>query len=349
MCQFGFTTVESNSIEVAALATASTAPDVELTILMPCLNEAATLEGCIRQAQQFLQDHDVRGEVLIADNRSDDGSPVLAKRLGARVVSVPLRGYGAAIRAGSQAARGRFIAVGDADGSYDFSSLGPFLERLHAGYDLVLGNRFQGGIEPGAMPWKSRYLGNPVLSGIARLLFGCVVRDLHCGLRAYSKEAFIRMDLQTTGMELASEMPIRAVLLGMNATEVPTKLYPDGPNRRPHLRPWRDGWRHLTYIFRTWRTHRTQFTLMQLPHTVTTRTRTLDTSCKCLQVKLEKCKIAPRGTVPLFVNCDLSHGPHCTGSLGMTIRGYNFESAMATSVVLAVAVDPRSPFFKLPQ
>ncbi len=239
-------------IEAMAGRNSSTQADVELTILMPCLNEAATLEGCIRQAQQFLRDHNINGEVVIADNGSDDGSQELAERLGARVVTVPVRGYGAAIRGGSLAARGRFIAVGDADGSYDFSSLSPFVERLRAGCDLVLGNRFQGGIEPGAMPWKNRYLGNPVLSGIGRLLFGCTVGDFHCGLRAYSKEAFVGMNLQTTGMELASEMPIRAGLLRLNVTEVPTKLYPDGRTRKPHLRPWRDGWRHFSYMLRVW-------------------------------------------------------------------------------------------------
>lgn len=234
----------------------ASAPELELTILMPCLNEAATLAGCIRQAQQFFVRNYVHGEVLVADNGSDDGSPEIARRCGARVVSVPLRGYGAAIQAGALAARGRYIAVGDCDGSYNFLSLGPFLERLRAGFDLVLGNRFQGGIEPGAMPWKNRYLGNPVLSAVGRWLFDCPVGDFHCGLRAFHAESLRLMSLQTTGMEYASEMPIKATLLGMRVTEVPTKLYPDGRSRRSHLRPWRDGWRHLRFMLEEYSRHR---------------------------------------------------------------------------------------------
>lgn len=222
--------------------------DVELSIVMPCLNEAETLAGCVRAARSFLEQHGVRGEVVVADNGSSDGSQDIARREGARVVDVPLRGYGAALYYGTLAAKGRYVIMGDSDQSYDFSALEPFLERLRSGADLVMGNRFAGGIEPGAMPWKNRLLGNPVLSGIGRLLFTCPARDFHCGIRGYSVEAFRRMDLRTTGMEFASEMVIKATLLGMRIEEVPTTLRRDGRSRPPHLRPWRDGWRHLRFM-----------------------------------------------------------------------------------------------------
>ena len=221
---------------------------IELTILMPCLNEAETLATCIRKAQQFLHQHGVRGEVLIADNGSTDGSQRIAAELGARVVDVPVRGYGAALACGSAAARGAYIIMGDSDDSYDFTNLSAFLERLREGYDLVMGNRFRGGIKPGAMPWKNRYLGNPVLTAIGRLFFRCPVGDFHCGLRGYSAQAFRQMDLRTTGMEFASEMVIKANLLNMRVCEVATTLSPDGRSRPPHLRPWRDGWRHLRFM-----------------------------------------------------------------------------------------------------
>lgn len=221
---------------------------LELTILMPCLNEAQTLEQCIVKAREFLDRSGVAGEVLIADNGSTDGSREIALRCGARVVEVPRRGYGAALAGGSIAARGRYIIMGDADGSYDFLSLMPFLAALRQGADLVMGNRFLGGIRPGAMPWKNRWIGNPALSTIGRLFFRTAIGDFHCGLRGCSAEAFRSMDLRTTGMEFASEMVIKATLFKMKVAEVPTSLSPDGRNRPPHLRPWRDGWRHLRYM-----------------------------------------------------------------------------------------------------
>jgi glycosyltransferase involved in cell wall biosynthesis len=222
--------------------------EIELSIVMPCLNEAETLAACVREAQFFLEKHGVRGEVVVADNGSTDGSQDIARREGARVVDVPLRGYGAALYHGTLAAKGRYVVMGDSDQSYDFSALLAFLERLRSGADLVMGNRFKGGIQAGAMPLKNRLLGNPVLSGIGRFLFGCPARDFHCGIRGYSVEAFRRMDLRTTGMEFASEMVIKATLLGMRIEEVPTTLRRDGRSRPPHLRPWRDGWRHLRFM-----------------------------------------------------------------------------------------------------
>ena len=221
---------------------------IELSIVMPCLNEAETIQACIRKAKAFLMQNHVAGEILIGDNGSTDGSQAIAEIEGARVVNVAVRGYGAALYQASNTARGRYIIMGDADDSYDFTALAPFLEKLREGYDLVMGNRFLGGIRPGAMPWKNRYLGNPILSGVGRLFFDCPAKDLHCGLRGYSADAFRRMDLQTTGMEFASEMVIKANLGGMRITEVPTTLDPDGRSRAPHLRPWRDGWRHLRFM-----------------------------------------------------------------------------------------------------
>ena len=220
---------------------------VELTVLMPCLNEARTLGACIERALRFVEEAGVSAEIVIADNGSTDGSQALARELGARVIDVPERGYGAALFRGASASLGTYIIMGDSDGSYDFSRLAPFVERLREGYQLVMGNRFAG-IRPGAMPWKNRYLGNPVLSGLGRLFFACPVRDLHCGLRGFSREAFETMNLQTTGMEFASEMVIKATLLGLRITEVPTTLDKDGRDRPPHLRPWRDGWRHLRFM-----------------------------------------------------------------------------------------------------
>lgn len=228
------------------------APDeaeaIELSIVMPCLNEAATLGVCIEKAQRWLCQSGVAGEVIIADNGSSDGSPQIAGRLGARVVPVPERGYGSALMGGIAAARGRYIVMGDADDSYDFSDLGPFLAELRAGSDLVMGNRFRGGIRPGAMPALHRYFGNPLLTGIGRLLFRSPSGDFHCGLRGFSKAAVQQLDLRTTGMEFASEMVVKATLHRMRITEVPTTLYPDGRDRPPHLRSWRDGWRHLRFL-----------------------------------------------------------------------------------------------------
>jgi hypothetical protein len=217
----------------------------ELSIVMPCLNEAATLEKCIRKAHDFLRRNRVVGEVVIGDNGSTDGSPDIARRAGARVVPVAVRGYGAAVHTAAMAAHGRFIIMGDADDSYDFGNLLPMLEKLRGGADLVMGNRFAGGIVPGAMPWKNRFIGNPALSGLGRLLFRVPVHDFHCGLRGFSKAALESLDLQTDGMEYASEMVIKASLLRLRIAEVPTTLGIDGRGRTPHLRPWRDGWRHL--------------------------------------------------------------------------------------------------------
>ena len=215
---------------------------------MPCLNEAETLALCINKANAWISHSGIQAEVLIADNGSTDGSQAIAESLGARVVPVQQRGYGSALFHGSMAARGEWIIMGDSDDSYDFSNLDPFIEKLREGFDLVMGNRFLGGIAPGAMPWKNRYIGNPILTWVGRLLFKCPAKDFHCGLRGFRKDAFIRMDLRTTGMEFASEMVIKANLFGMRIAEVPTTLSKDGRSRPPHLLPWRDGWRHLRFM-----------------------------------------------------------------------------------------------------
>jgi len=222
--------------------------DVELTILMPCLDEAATVATCVRKAIRFAKDNSIEAEILVADNGSTDGSQQLAHAAGARVVNVTDRGYGAALLGGIHAARGKYVIMGDADDSYDFCALAPFIQCLRGGADLVMGNRFQGGIARGAMPPLHRYLGNPVLSFIGRLFFGVKVGDFHCGLRGFRRESVIAMGLQTTGMEFASEMVVRATLAGHRVEEVPTTLSPDGRNRAPHLRSWRDGWRHLRFL-----------------------------------------------------------------------------------------------------
>ena len=222
--------------------------DIELTILMPCLNEAETVEVCVRKALAFLARSGVSGEVLIADNGSTDGSQALATAAGARVVAAPIRGYGGALIGGVQAARGRFVIMGDADNSYDFSALDPFVAALRGGADLVMGDRFAGGIKPGAMPWLHRYLGNPVLSFIGRLFFRIPVSDFHCGLRGFSREAILSLRLQSPGMEFASEMIVKAALRQLKIEEVPTTLSPDGRTRPPHLQTWRDGWRHLRFL-----------------------------------------------------------------------------------------------------
>jgi glycosyltransferase involved in cell wall biosynthesis len=221
---------------------------LELSIVMPCLNEAETLATCIEKARHSLEELKIAGEVIIADNGSTDGSQQIAASLGARVVPIEAKGYGNALMGGITAARGKYVIMGDADDSYDFSRLGPFVEKLRAGYELVMGNRFAGGIKPGAMPPLHKYLGNPVLTSIGRLLFHSPCGDFHCGLRGFSKAAIARLDLRTTGMEFASEMVVKATLHKLRITEVPTTLSPDGRSRPPHLRSWRDGWRHLRFL-----------------------------------------------------------------------------------------------------
>jgi len=223
-------------------------PTLELSIVMPCLNEAETLATCIGKARDYLERQQIAGEVLIADNGSSDGSQEIATNSGARVVPIPERGYGSALRGGIAAAKGQYIIMGDADDSYDFTNLSPFLEKLRQGYDLVMGNRFQGGIQPGAMPVLHKYLGNPVLTWLGRLFFGSPCGDFHCGLRGFSKQAIEQLNLRTTGMEFASEMVVKASLYGLKITEVPTTLSPDGRSRPPHLKTWRDGWRHLRFL-----------------------------------------------------------------------------------------------------
>ena len=227
---------------------ANPSPTPELSVVMPCLNEAETLQGCVEKASRFLEDNAIEGEIVIADNGSSDGSRAIAERLPVHLVTADEKGYGSALMEGVRAARGRFIVMGDADGSYDFSALMPFVAKLRQGYDLVMGNRFQGGIKPGAMPALHRCLGNPVLTAIGRFLFRSPCGDFHCGLRAFSRDAVLRMNLQTTGMEFASEMVLKATVLGMRIAEVPTVLWPDGRSRPPHLRSWRDGWRHLRFM-----------------------------------------------------------------------------------------------------
>jgi len=232
----------------AVQSTPSGAGVCELTILMPCLNEARTLPTCIGKARRFLDQSGIAGEVLIADNGSTDGSQSIARDAGARVVDVPVKGYGAALRAGIAAARGRFVVMGDSDDSYDFSDLGGFVAELRDGAALVMGNRFAGEIRPGAMPRLHRYLGNPVLSFVGRLFFRSPVRDFHCGLRGFARDTMLALDLRSEGMEFASEMVVKATLAGLRIDEVPTTLSPDGRDRAPHLRSWRDGWRHLRFL-----------------------------------------------------------------------------------------------------
>jgi len=218
---------------------------------MPCLNEAETIARCVEKAHVGLKAAGVTGEIVVADNGSTDGSQAIAEKLGARVVRVMEKGYGSALRGGIAAAEGRWIIMGDADDSYDFSKIEGFVAKFRQGYDLVMGCRLPSGggtIAVGAMPWKNRWLGNPVLSFIGRLFFKCPVRDFHCGLRGFTKDAYERMELKTTGMEYASEMVIKATLKQMNICEVPITLHKDGRSRPPHLKPWRDGWRHLRFM-----------------------------------------------------------------------------------------------------
>jgi glycosyltransferase involved in cell wall biosynthesis len=221
---------------------------VAVTIVMPCLNEAETLGICVRKALGAIRDAGVSGEVIVADNGSTDGSVEIAVAEGACVINVPVRGYGAALLAGFEGARGKYVLMADADDSYDFSHLPRFLLALESGSDLVMGNRFRGEIKPGAMPFLHRYLGNPVLSYLGRLFFGIPVGDFHCGIRAFRKDALLELKLRTTGMEFASEMVVKSSLMGLKISEVPTTLSPDGRSRAPHLRTWRDGWRHLRFL-----------------------------------------------------------------------------------------------------
>ena len=237
-----------DAIEPAERPPAAEHDGVELTILMPCLNEAETIAACIDKASEFLARSGVAGEILIADNGSSDGSVEYAVARGVRVVAVTERGYGAALRAGIAAARGRFVVIGDADDSYDFSRLDPYLAKLRDGCDLVMGNRFAGGIAPGAMPFLHRYLGNPVLSLIGRMFFHSGIGDFHCGLRGFRRDAILALDLKTSGMEFASEMVVRAALNRLVIAEVPTTLAVDGRSRPSHLRTWADGWRHLRFL-----------------------------------------------------------------------------------------------------
>ena len=237
--------LERRSEDVALLHDAR---PLELTILMPCLNEAETIEVCVQKACGYLERTGIAGEVLVADNGSTDGSQALAMAAGARVVMVLEKGYGAALMGGIRAAEGRYVVMGDADDSYDFDSLDSFMARLRAGDALVMGNRFKGGIAPGAMPFLHRYLGNPVLSFLGKLFFAIPVGDFHCGLRGFSRQAMLDLNLTTSGMEFASEMVVKTALNGLPMSEAPTTLKPDGRSRAPHLKTWRDGWRHLRFL-----------------------------------------------------------------------------------------------------
>jgi len=221
---------------------------VELTVVMPCLNEAETVATCVTKAVRFIAESGISGEVVVADNGSTDESRRLAGEAGARVVQVKDKGYGNALMGGILAARGEYVIMGDADDSYDFTALMPFVTELRDGADLVMGNRFKGGIEPGAMPPLHRYLGNPVLSFVGRLFFRTKIGDFHCGLRGFRRDSAISLGLQATGMEFASEMVVKATLAGQKVTEVPATLARDGRSRPPHLRSWRDGWRHLRFL-----------------------------------------------------------------------------------------------------
>jgi glycosyltransferase involved in cell wall biosynthesis len=236
----------SRPAEPAASPTESSS--LELTILMPCLDEAETVATCVRKARGFLERGGIAGEVLVADNGSSDGSPELARAAGARVVPVSQKGYGSALLGGIRAARGKFVIMADADDSYDFSQLDLFLDGLRAHNEMVIGHRFRGGIRPGAMPALHRYLGNPLLSFAGRLFFSSHIGDFHCGLRGVDRAAVLKLGLNSPGMEFASEMIVKATLAGWRIAEVPTTLSPAGRSRPPHLRSWRDGWRHLRFL-----------------------------------------------------------------------------------------------------
>lgn len=229
-------------------AVATEEDEIEVSFVMPCLDEAETLEGCIEAAQRCIAEHGLRAEIVIADNGSTDGSQEIARRCGARVVDVDERGYGAALMGGFESARGRFLVMGDADLSYDFAEAFGMIEKLRAGADLVMGSRFLGRIEPGAMPWSHRWIGNPVLSLVGRLFFRSPVSDFHCGLRALTRQTYVRLGLRTIGMEFASELVVKATAARLRIEEVPITLHPDGRSRPPHLRSIRDGWRHLRFM-----------------------------------------------------------------------------------------------------
>jgi glycosyltransferase involved in cell wall biosynthesis len=239
---------ESIQCVVAAVETETSEGSIEISIVLPCLNERETIGICVSKAFSSLQSAGLSGEVIVADNGSTDGSVEVAQTAGARVVHVDQRGYGNALKGGIQAARGNYVLMADADDSYDLRHIPRFVEQLRAGYDLVMGNRFRGGIQAGAMPLLHYYLGNPVLTALGRLLFRSSCKDFHCGMRAFRKDSFERMDIRTTGMEFASEMVVKASLLKMNVIEVPTTLSPDGRSHPPHLRTWHDGWRHLRFL-----------------------------------------------------------------------------------------------------
>lgn len=224
------------------------AGQVYVSAVMPCLNEEKTIGLCIEKAQRAFREMGIVGEVVVADNGSTDGSVGVAESLGARVVREPRKGYGSALMAGIAAARGSIVVMADADDSYDWTSLGDFVRKVEEGYDFVIGNRFKGGIEPGAMPALHRYLGNPVLSTLARVMYRIPIADFHCGMRAFTREAFERMCVRTTGMEFATEMIVNASHAGLRIAEIPTRLYPDKRDRAPHLRSFRDGWRHLRFM-----------------------------------------------------------------------------------------------------
>jgi glycosyltransferase involved in cell wall biosynthesis len=221
---------------------------IELSIVLPCLNEASTVGICVSKAVGFLEKNKIKGEVIVADNGSADDSVKIARKCGATIIHVNDKGYGHALRGGFNSSQGKFIIMADADDSYELDNLMPFVEKLRTGYDLVMGNRFKGGIRPGAMPWHHKYIGNPILSFIGQLFFQTPARDFHCGLRGFTKAAVEKMNLQTTGMELASEIVIKSSILGMKVCEVPTTLSPDGRDRPPHLHSFRDGWRHLRFL-----------------------------------------------------------------------------------------------------
>jgi hypothetical protein len=242
----GHTNDRGNTMEVNKGSGAGHPGECELSILMPCLNESETVDTCIEKARTFLESSQIEGEVIVSDNGSTDGSQSIATDCGARVVNISQRGYGNALIGGIRAARGRYVIKGDSDDSYDFLGLDLFMVKLREGYKLVMGNRFKGGIKPGAMPALHRYLGNPVLSGLGRLLFRSPVGDFHCGLRGFDKTAIERLELRSAGMEFASEMVVKATLAGLKITEVPTTLSPDGRSSPPHLQTWQDGWRHGT-------------------------------------------------------------------------------------------------------
>ena len=233
---------------IADKAGAGPAPAIELSVVLPCLNERETVGTCVQKAVAALKSAGIQGEVIVADNGSSDGSIEIAQSAGARVLPVEERGYGNALRGGIRASRGTYVLMADSDDSYDFAHIPRFLDQLRKGSDLVMGNRFLGGIRTGAMPPLHRYLGNPVLTAIGRLFFRSPSRDFHCGIRAFRKDSYDRMDIRSTGMEFASEMVVKASLLRMKVSEVPTTLSPDGRSHPPHLRTWHDGWRHLRFL-----------------------------------------------------------------------------------------------------